>query len=68
MGFDNVQELDLMNPPLSSVAAPMYTMGRTAVTNLLAMIRGAAHTAAKPVLVPTSLVVRTSSDLPFVEP
>ncbi len=68
VGFDNVQELDLMNPPLSSVAAPMYTMGRTAVTNLLAMIRGAAHTAAKPVLVPTSLVVRTSSDLPLVEP
>lgn len=64
VGFDNVQELDLISPSLSSVAAPMHAIGATAVQNLLAMVRGATHTASKPVVVPSRLVVRESSTLP----
>lgn len=66
VGFDNVQELDLISPSLSSVAAPMHAIGATAVQNLLAMVRGATHTASKPVVVPSRLVVRESGALPLL--
>ncbi|GGG70992.1 LacI family transcriptional regulator [Kocuria dechangensis] len=64
VGFDNIQGLDLVSPSLTSVAAPMQALGATAVTNLLAMTRGASPTASRPMVLPTRLVVRESSALP----
>ena len=66
VGFDNLPGADLISPSLTSVAAPMHTIGATAVRNLLAMIDGATHTAAKPVVVPSCLMVRDSTPLPLL--
>ncbi|MFF0944029.1 LacI family DNA-binding transcriptional regulator [Kocuria sp. CPCC 205300] len=64
VGFDNVQGLDLINPSLTSVAAPLMALGATAVNNLLAMTRGASPTSNRPMVLPTRLVMRESSALP----
>ncbi|BCJ51367.1 LacI family transcriptional regulator [Actinoplanes sp. NBRC 14428] len=41
IGFDNIFAAELVTPPLTTVAAPLAAMGRTAVGNLLAIVRGA---------------------------
>jgi LacI family transcriptional regulator len=43
------------------VAAPLRTLGLTAVRNLLALIDGAHPTAREPVMLPSKLVVREST-------
>lgn len=61
VGFDNTRAAALMRPSLTSVNAPMFLMGVTAVNNLLAVVRGAVPSANRPVLVPSDLVIRDSS-------
>jgi LacI family transcriptional regulator len=61
VGFDNIFAAELVTPPLTTVAAPLGAMGRTAVGNLLAIVRGARPRAQEPVSLPCRLVVRQST-------
>jgi DNA-binding LacI/PurR family transcriptional regulator len=64
VGFDNIFAAELITPALTTVAAPLHAMGRTAVTNLLAIVRGARPTTTEPVSLPSGLVVRASTGRP----
>lgn len=64
IGFDNILPSGLVSPGLTTVAAPVGTMGTTAVTNTLAMIRGALPRNDAASVVPTRLVVRGSTARP----
>lgn len=61
VGFDNILPADLVTPRLSTVAAPLRSMGSTAVQHLLAVIGGTAAATDRPVVLPTKLVVREST-------
>ena len=61
IGFDNIFAAELVTPALTTVAAPLRLMGRTAVQGLLPLIRGAAPTVTGPVSLPCRLVVRAST-------
>lgn len=61
VGFDNILAADLVTPGLTTVGAPLRSMGGTAVQNLLAYIGGASHGSNTPVVLPTRLVVREST-------
>lgn len=64
VGIDNIFAADLITPPLTTVAAPLGTMGHTAVRNVLAMINGAQSRAAEPLVLPVDLVQRASTAPP----
>ncbi|WP_404380018.1 LacI family transcriptional regulator [Knoellia locipacati] len=61
VGFDNTLIADLVTPGLTTVAAPLSTLGSTAVQNLLAHVDGAESPPGDPVVLPTRLVVRGST-------
>ncbi len=61
VGFDNIFAAELVTPPLTTVAAPLRAMGRTAVGNLLAIVGGARPRSPEPVVLPCRLVVRDST-------
>lgn len=61
VGFDDILVSQLVTPPLTTVAAPMHTMGLTAVRNLLAIIKGAQAATGEAFVLPTKLVVRGST-------
>jgi LacI family transcriptional regulator len=60
VGFDNVPESALGDPPLTTVEQPIQEMGREAVRLLLELIEDPAKPAGH-VILPTRLVVRRSS-------
>ncbi|WP_036194648.1 LacI family DNA-binding transcriptional regulator [Nocardioides aequoreus] len=67
VGFDNVPESALCDPPLTTISQPMQQMGAEAVTMLLGLL--AAGEEAEPaspahVQLPTGLVVRSSTAPP----
>ncbi|GIH20030.1 LacI family DNA-binding transcriptional regulator [Rugosimonospora africana] len=62
VGCDNIFGTDLVTPGLTTLAAPLRFLGRTAVQSLLALISGAQPPVDKPVSIPTRLVVRASTD------
>ncbi|HEY3438443.1 MAG TPA: LacI family DNA-binding transcriptional regulator [Actinotalea sp.] len=64
IGFDNILPAELVSPGLTTVAAPLRSMGSTSVNNLLAIIRGALHRSEAAFLLPTRLVVRASTAAP----
>jgi LacI family transcriptional regulator len=64
IGFDNILPAGLVSPGLTTVAAPVRTMGTTAVKNVVAMIRGALPRNEAASVVPTRLVVRESTARP----
>lgn len=61
VGFDNIFAADLVTPGLTTVAAPLQTIGETAVRNVLALGRGATSTQHEPTVVPVRLIVRGST-------
>jgi DNA-binding LacI/PurR family transcriptional regulator len=61
VGFDNIFAAELVTPALTTVAAPLHAMGRTAAGNLLALIGGAGSRATEAVSLPSRLVVRAST-------
>lgn len=63
IGYDNIMSLSFLNPSMSTIAAPMHAVGTTAAKNLVAMIKGALPTSNRPLVLPTKLVVRQSSDI-----
>jgi len=64
VGFDNVPESALVEPPLTTVGQPMQAMGSAAVRLLVQLVNGAPGTAPDSgthVRLPTELVVRGST-------
>ena len=60
IGFDNIVDADLVEPGLTTIAAPLVSLGSTAVSYLVASgDRGGA--AREPVLLPARLVLRGST-------
>jgi LacI family transcriptional regulator len=59
VGFDDLPASAMTHPPLTTVHQPLYEMGRTAATMVMAAVRG--DTIPKRIELPTSLVVRASS-------
>ncbi|QHK22428.1 substrate-binding domain-containing protein [Pseudarthrobacter psychrotolerans] len=64
VGFDNSYGAGLVTPALTTVEAPLYALGSTAVSNLLAFARGAHSQSGQPVVLPTRLIVRGSTSAP----
>jgi LacI family transcriptional regulator len=63
VGFDNIPESVLCQPPLTTVAQPIREMGRRAIELLIAMLRGQDLTAHH-VMLSTDLVVRQTTAPP----
>ena len=61
IGFDDIFASSLVTPALTTVAAPLGSMGALAVRNLVAIINGANPTATEPLVVPTRLIERDST-------
>lgn len=61
VGFDNIFSAELVTPALTTVSAPLRTLGTTAVRNLLAIVRGAHPATDEAIVLPTRLVVREST-------
>ena len=59
VGFDDIPASAMTHPPLTTVRQPLYEMGRTAASMVMAAIRG--ESIAKRTELPTSLVVREST-------
>lgn len=60
VGVDNILLAEVVEPELTTVAAPLRAQGETAVRNLVAMISGAV-TSGEPLVMPVKLVVRRST-------
>ncbi len=60
VGFDNISFDELVEPALTTVAAPLYRMGLTGVQNCIALALGA-HARNTPLVLPVRLVVRQST-------
>ncbi len=59
VGFDDIPASAMTHPPLTTVRQPLYEMGRTAASMVMAAVRG--EPIAKRIELPTSLVIRDSS-------
>lgn len=59
VGFDDIPASALTHPPLTTVRQPLYEMGRTAASMVMAAVRG--ESIAKRVELPTSLIIRDST-------
>lgn len=64
VGFDNIFAADLITPGLTTVAAPLQTIGETAVRNIVALTKGATSTQQGASVVPVRLIVRGSTAPP----
>jgi LacI family transcriptional regulator len=60
VGFDNILLDELVEPALTTLAAPLYRMGFTGVHNCIAVAQGARHTG-PPLVLPVRLVIRQST-------
>jgi LacI family transcriptional regulator len=60
VGFDNVMLAEVIDPPLTTITAPMRAAGKTAVGNVLALAAGA-RADGETLTLPVQLVVRGST-------
>ncbi len=61
VGHDNSYGAAFITPSLTTIEAPLYSLGATAVNNLLAFAAGARSQSNQPVVLPTRLLVRNST-------
>ena len=61
IGFDNILDSALVEPRLTTIAAPLVSLGSAAVNRLLKRNEDSEGEASEPVLLPTRLVVRDST-------
>jgi DNA-binding LacI/PurR family transcriptional regulator len=61
VGFDNILDSELVVPRLTTLAAPLVSLGSTAVNHLLNSGRRETQHTGEPVLLPARLVVRDST-------
>ncbi len=64
IGFDNIFATDLINPALTTVAAPLVMLGEMAIPNVVAIIGGARPSRAEAMVTPVRLIVRASTGPP----
>lgn len=62
VGFDDLIEMQVLDPPVTTIRPPFYEMGRLAADHLLARIAGQA--VPESVCVPVQLIVRQSCGCP----
>ena len=60
IGFDNIVDSGLVEPGLTTIAAPLVSIGSTAIAYLVSRRERLAETA-EPVLLPARLVLRQST-------
>jgi LacI family transcriptional regulator len=60
VGFDNIVYDEMVEPPLTTIASPLYRMGFTGVQNCIAVGHGA-KPSGTPLVLPVRLVVRQST-------
>jgi len=60
VGFDNIVYDEMVEPPLTTIASPLYRMGFTGVRNCIAVGHGA-QPSGTPLVLPVRLVVRQST-------
>ena len=60
IGFDNIVDADLVDPGLTTIAAPLVSLGSTAVARLVGR-PGLSREPLEPILLPTRLVLRGST-------
>jgi DNA-binding LacI/PurR family transcriptional regulator len=60
VGIDNIIFDELVEPTLTTIAAPLYRMGFTGVQHCIAIASGA-RTSGRPMLLPVRLVIRQST-------
>jgi LacI family transcriptional regulator len=60
VGFDNIVYDEMVEPPLTTIASPLYRMGFTGVQNCIAVGHGA-RPSGTPLVLPVRLVVRQST-------
>jgi LacI family transcriptional regulator len=60
VGFDNIQFGEIIEPALTTVAAPLRHMGATGVRNCVAVLHGA-QPGAPPLVLPIKLIERQST-------
>ncbi len=61
IGFDNIVDAGLVEPHLTTIAAPLVSLGSTAVSHLLRTRKRTTDAYAEPVLLPAKLIVRAST-------
>ncbi|NLY06237.1 substrate-binding domain-containing protein [Candidatus Sordicultor fermentans] len=61
VGFDDLEWAPLMDPPLTTISQPIYTIGSTAAQLLLRKLSGAAKIKKEVVVLKPRLVIRKSS-------
>jgi len=61
IGFDNIVDATLVEPHLTTIAAPLVSMGSAAVARLVKSSGQEEVAAEEPVLLPARLVVRGST-------
>lgn len=64
VGFDNIFAADLVTPALTTVAAPLVSLGETAVRHVVALAGGASARESGATVVPLRLLVRASTAAP----
>jgi len=65
VGFDNILDSELVRPRLTTLAAPLVSLGSAAVNHLLTNGRRETPASTEPVLLPARLVVRESTGTPL---
>jgi LacI family transcriptional regulator len=66
VGFDNIQFGEIIEPALTTVAAPLRQMGATGVRNCIAVLHGA-QPSAPPLVLPITLIERQSTGPPSAQ-
>jgi LacI family transcriptional regulator len=61
VGFDDIEMASLINPKLTTVAQPLFDMGKNAAELILKKLREGKESTTQIILLPTSLVIREST-------
>jgi DNA-binding LacI/PurR family transcriptional regulator len=61
IGFDNIAEAVLVEPNLTTIAAPLVSLGAAAIARLVKTTRSRSIETPEPVLLPARLVIRNST-------
>lgn len=61
VGFDNSELATLTSPSLTTVASPLYSVGRVAAANVMALASKGTSPLVRPRFLPTRLIIRESS-------
>lgn len=61
IGFDNIADAVMVEPNLTTIAAPLVSLGAAAIARLVKVTRSRSSKAPEPVLLPARLIIRNST-------